>query len=151
MQYDNIIGELKANCPFPQFFEEPDQLPMLGTGYRRKLVHIRADYDGRKWWNTIWTYHDDLATPEMRKEVDAVYAALTAQGAFPNLSALTAFCLSHPEARVNDSRTDEFNFYLEGELCCYWLRCITREKDYNLYLHAFLKSAPAALCVEDVL
>lgn len=76
---------------------------------------------------------------------------LTAQGAFPNLSALTAYCESHPEARVNESRTDEYNFYLDGELCCYWLRCITREKDYNLYLHAFIKSAPVGQSMEDML
>ncbi len=142
MQYDNIIGELNTNCPFPKFFEEWYQIPWIGRGYLRKLVHIRADYDGRKWWNTIWPFRDELATPEMRKEVDAVYAALTAQDAFPNLSALTAYCENHPEARVNEGRTDEYNFYLDGELCCYWLRCITREKDYNLYLHVFIKSAP---------
>ena len=139
MKCDNIIGALKVTCPFPQYFEEKEQLPGLGTSYRRKIVHIRAYYARGRWWNTIWPHHDELATLESRREVDAVYDAVTSQGAFADLSALTAFCEAHPEAKVNGSRSDEFNFYLDGELCCYWLRCICRANDYNLYLHAFLK------------
>ena len=139
MKNDNILDTLRTDCRFAQVFEEKEHLPSIGASYRRKIVHIRADYARGRWWNTIWPHHDELATPEIRREVDAVYDALTAQGAFPDLAALTAFCMSHPEARVNDSRSDEFNFYLDGELCCYWLRCICRSNDYNLYLHAFLK------------
>lgn len=116
---------------------------MVGTSYRRKIVHIRADCTRGKWWNTIWPHHDELATPEIRKEIDTVYDTLTSPGAFPDLTVLTAFCMSHPEAKVAEHRSDEFNFYLNGELCCFWLRCIIRDRDYNMYLHAFLRSESA--------
>lgn len=143
MNYKNMIDALEINCPFSQFFEEKEQLPMLGASYRRKIAHIQADHTRGKWWNTVWPHHDELATPEIRSEIDAVYDSLTSQNAFPDLSALTAFCTSHPDAMVNKSCFDEFNFYLTRELCCYWLRCIIRDNDYNLYLHAFLQSDSA--------
>lgn len=138
MNYNDIIHLLEVNCPFPEVFEEPERL-QLGASYRRKIVHIRADYDGSRWWNTIWRHHNELATLEIRNEIDAVYDALTAAGAFPDLDTLTAFCRSQPSAKVNANCSDEFNFYFIGERCCYWLRCICRPKNYNLYLHAFLK------------
>lgn len=142
MKYEDILSKLQVECPFPSVFEEPEKIPgQTVGGCRRKIVHIRADYDGYKWWNTIWPCHDELATMEIRKEIDAVYEALTAEGAFKDLAALTRFCEKHPAAKVNEASADEFNFYFEGELCCYWLRCITRFRDYNLYLHAFLKPA----------
>ena len=140
MNISNIINALKVNCSFPEVFEEIENPGELSPQYRRKIVHLRADYDGRKWWNTVWPMHDELATPEIRREIDTVYAALTQKDAFTDLAALKSFCHSHPQARVNESADDEFNFYMEGELCLYWLRFITRSKDYNLYLHAFLKS-----------
>ena len=35
----------------------------------------------------------------------------------------------------------EFNLYGESPTFCLWLRLITREKDYNLYVHFYDKSA----------
>ena len=142
MSKETILNSLQVNCPFPELLEELEKPGESPPRYRRKIVHIRADYDGHRWWNSIWPAHDELATPEIRREVDCVYAALTAKGAWADLDTLAAFCRKHPAALANRSSTDEFNFYYEGELCGYWLRCITRKKDYNLYLHAFLKSAP---------
>ncbi|MDD4509365.1 MAG: hypothetical protein PHY23_00370 [Oscillospiraceae bacterium] len=140
---NSIIDDLKVTCPFPELLKEDEHSTDLIPQYSRKIVHIRADYDGRKWWNTIHPAHDELATPEIRCEVDAVYAAIVSEDAFADLTRLTAFCTAHPLARTNETAGDEFDFYYEGELCLYWLRCITRFKDYNLYLHAFLKSDAA--------
>ena len=42
---------------------------------------------------------------------------------------------------MSSGLSDEFNFYLEGETCDFWVRLITREKDYNLYLNAYAKAA----------
>ena len=41
------------------------------------------------------------------------------------------------EARAGENSVDEFNFYLRGELCDYWVRLITRKGDYNMYLSAY--------------
>ena len=37
------------------------------------------------------------------------------------------------------AEVQEYNFYLEGTLCNFWVRLITRWRDYNMYLHAFIK------------
>lgn len=139
MRHDNIINALEVNCHFPEIFEEKEP----GGQYRNKLVHIRADYDGFKWWNTVWPCHDELATPEIRREVDTVYKALVSKEVFADLETLRSFCSEFPQALANETATDEYNFYLESVHCGYWLRCITRAKDYNLYLHAFLLTDPA--------
>lgn len=140
MRHDNIINALEVRCPFPEVFEEEETPKNYGTRYRRKIAHIRADYDGRRWWNTIWLCHDGLATPEIRREIDAVYHTLISEDVFVDLGALRSFCTEFPQALANATATDEYNFYMESVFCGYWLRCITRDKDYNLYLHAFLIS-----------
>lgn len=140
--YDGILGRLKTVCPFPEVFEDMDDANGPGKSHpRRKIGHIRADYDNYRWWNTAWPCHQELNTPPITAEIDRTYTALTAYDALRDLNALRQFCWSHPEAGVGSGLSDEFNFYLEGETCDFWVRLITREKDYNLYLNAYAKAA----------
>lgn len=83
-----------------------------------------------------------MATDEVKDEIDEVYTALTAKDALADLDALMQFCQSHPEACIDPQFRQEYNFYLEGKTCNFWLRLITRPRDYNLYLNAFAKSRP---------
>lgn len=136
---DNILKRLKTECFFPQVFEDWewtenswDRIP------RKKIGHIRADYNGR-WWNTVWPCHPELVTKEISAEIDRVYEALTAKDALKDLSTLTEFCKAHPEACADRQFRSEYNFFLEGKHCNFWIRLITRERDYNLYLNAFTK------------
>jgi len=137
----SILSDLKVVCPFPQVFEEVEDPGAIVLSYRRKIGHIRADYDGSRWWNTIWPMHNELASTEISKEIDAVYDALTAKDALADLKTLRAFCGQFPQAKASANCEDEYNFYYVGERCLYWMRFITRKGDYNLYLHIFLKSA----------
>ena len=135
MQNASILSKLKVDCPFPEVFE--DRVSQNGIfEYRRKIGHIRADYDDYRWWNSIWPLHKKLSTPEISKEIDELYMRLISKDAFATLSEMTDFCHDHPQAAVD--RT-EYNFYYEGEYCLFWIRCITRKKDYNLYINAFTK------------
>ena len=134
-----ILTKLTPVCPFPKIYEETETREGELFSYpRSKICHIRADHDGCRWWNTVWPYHDELATPEMKREIDATYAKLTAKDALCDIPTLTRFCLAHPEACAGASET-EYNFYYEGEFFFYWLRLITRKGDYNMYLTAYAK------------
>ena len=134
-----ILKKLSPECPFPSVFSDTVKAEGSVISYpRSKIGHIRADHDGWRWWNTVWTCHDELATPEMKREIDATYEALTARDAFCDLPTLTRFCELHPDACVGDSRT-EYNFYLVGRLCNYLIRLITRKRDYNMYLNTYSK------------
>ena len=138
---DHILESLKTECPFPQVFED---LERGEDGFsnipRRKIGHIRADYDGYRWWNTVWPCHPALDTEEIKAEIDQTYDALTAADALKDLSTLTRFCEAHPEACVDRQFRQEYSFYLEGKNCDFWIRLITRKRDYNLYLNAFAKA-----------
>lgn len=136
-----ILGRLTAVCPFPEVYEDLDMSDGHVKGApRRKIGHIRADYDGHRWWSTVWSAHGDLATAEIKAEIDSTYNALTAPDALANLDTLRRFCWSHLEAQHSPEVDDEFNFYLWGKTCDFWVRLITRDKDYNMYLSAYAKA-----------
>ena len=136
----DILTKLSIQCPFPEVFEDTEPAGNNITRVPRlKIAHIRADHDGYRWWNTVWPSHRELATPEMAREIDATFAALTAADALASLKTLTEYCMSHMDACIGLERRDEFNFYLRGELCDYWLRLITRKGDYNMYLSAYAR------------
>ena len=70
---DNILSQLLIKCPFPEVFEDTETVE--GCSFpepRRKIGHIRADYDGWRWYNTVWPCHRVLATQEVCKEIDRV-------------------------------------------------------------------------------
>lgn len=90
---DNILSQLLIKCPFPEVFEDTETVE--GCSFpepRRKIGHIRADYDGWRWYNTVWPCYRVLATQEVCKEIDRVYDALTAPNAFKDLITLRKFC-----------------------------------------------------------
>ncbi len=138
---DNILERLKTKCHFSEVFEDLERSEDGFTEVpRRKIGHIRADYDGYRWWNTVWPCHPALATTEIKTEIDRTYEALTAPDALKDLHTLTRFCEAHPEACVDREFRQEYNFFLKGESCDFWIRLITRKRDYNMYLNAFTKS-----------
>ena len=140
MTKDNILAHLTTECPFSEVFQDTEKMEdSFSAVPRLKIGHIRADYN-RQWWNTVWPCHKELVTGEIAHEIDEVYAALTAKDALADLDTLTRFCQSHPEACVDSQFKQEYNFYLEGAACNFWIRLITRPRDYNLYLNAFTKS-----------
>ena len=128
---DNILERLKTKCHFSEVFEDLERSEDGFTEVpRRKIGHLRADHDGRRWWNTAWPCHPALATTEIKTEIDRTYEALTAPDALKDLHTLTRFCEAHPEACVDREFRQEYNFFLKGESCDFWIR----------YLNAFTKS-----------
>lgn len=141
MNYDNILEQLTTKCTFEKIFADTN-IPERSNHPepKRKIGHIRADHDGWRWWYTYWPCHEELASAEAKLEAASVYNALIADDALPNLQALKQFCRSFPDAGVNGA-DDEFNFYLTGDVCHYWLRFITRKGDYNMYLHFYTRDS----------
>ena len=137
---DNILSQLLIKCPFPEVFEDTETVE--GCSFpepRRKIGHIRADYDGWRWYNTVWPCHRALATQKVCKEIDRVYDARTAPDALKDLTMLRKFCGEHADACIAKENKDEFSFYYVGKLCVFWIRLITRKGDYNMYLNAYIK------------
>lgn len=135
----SILDELKTECPFSDIFEDKE----LVDGhivFKKKIMHIRADFDGYRWQNTIWPYNNRTCPESVNAtEIDEVYSRLVGSDGFETLKDMTEFCYQHPEAKVNEHSDQEYNFYLVGKTCNFWIRLITRRGDYNIYLHAFEK------------
>lgn len=131
---ENILSKLLTECPFPEVFEDTEKVEGSSLPVpRRKIGHIRADYDGWRWYNTVWTCHKTLATPEVCTEIDRVYDALIAPDALKDLAALRKFCADHMDGCIAKEYGDEFSFYYVGERCNFWIRLITRKGDYTGY------------------
>lgn len=121
---------LKA-CPFLQVYEDKG----TNSWPANELAYIRADYDGYRWWNTIWPVNETLKTPRLAAELDAVYDAFRED--FPTLEDMKRYCQQELSPTYDPT---EFNAFLSLEHGYYWLRMITREGDYNLYLHCYRKT-----------
>ena len=108
---ENILSKLLTECPFPEVLEDTEKVEGCSLPVpRRKIGHIRADYDSWRWYNTVWPCHKTLATPEVCTEIDRVYDALTAPGALKDLAALRKFCADHMDACISKEYEDEFSF-----------------------------------------
>lgn len=128
------IEKLLNKNPCPEAWQDKgeNEYPKSEMGY------FRCDYDGYKWWNTVWPVNRELETPELIREFDSLYDDFLK--VFPSREAMGVYCRSHAEATSDPT---EFNAYLELEHGFYWLRMITRKGDYNLYLHCLSKAALA--------
>ena len=127
-------------APFPEALADKG-----GNGYPKcEWGYVRCDYDGNRWWNTVWPLNGALMTPELSKEFDKVYGTFVQ--AFPNREAMRKFCVERAERTEDET---EFNAYMVLEHGFYWFRMITRKGDYNLYLHCLSRAAMATSQSEE--
>ena len=68
---------MTGTCPFPQVFDNKDKAK--DNRPESELAYFRCDYDGYRWWNTVWPVNKALETDDLIDEMDAVYDALQNQ------------------------------------------------------------------------
>ena len=127
---------LIARCAFPEVFEnrekDEDGLPKRP---KSEVVYFRSDYNGYKWYTTWWECREEKLSDELVQEIDRFHNALFAMPEFENLDTMRRLC----ETTNRTSDPTEFNLFSETEHFHIWLRMITRLRDYNLYVHFYLK------------
>ena len=134
-------SKLLSVCRFSKVFEQPKKcLPLSSTEYPISLVgYSRSDYDGRQWWTTWFTDDHIRLESEFAREIDAFQMAVLAHPDFKTLREMKRICRLYAQ---RTSEPTEFNLYSDTEHFYIWLRLITREKDYNLYISYYLKDSP---------
>lgn len=134
------VPVLTSVCTFEEVFNEKHEIP----GHTAKLpvtevVYSRSDYDGYRWWSTWFSCWKERPAEHLVKEIDQFHNALFEMHEFESLTSMKELCRS-AEATSDPS---EYNLYSETEHFHIWLRMNTRSRDYNLYVHYYLKQAPA--------
>lgn len=129
---------LVPTCSFGEIYFGPKKkLPLSSLDYPVSLVsYSRSDYDGKRWWTTWHGRPEDRPSSELAAEIDAFQDALLALPEFETLWTMKRMCFLYAEGT---SEPTEFNLYTQTEHFNIWLRLITRERDYNLYVHFYLK------------
>ena len=103
-----------------------------------KIGHIRADNDNYRWWTTYFPADaKDNMTSSIKDEANYLMRIICRL--FPKYNDMVRFCESHSEAKLEQS-DDSYNFYVMGQAANYWIRCITRFRDYNIYINIFDKT-----------
>lgn len=135
---ENVDLILRPDCSFLDAFEGPfKSSPYSGFEIpERELAYSRSDFSNGRWYTT-WFHCDPVPSdPEVVQEVDAVMDALLEMPEFVNFRAFRRTAMLCAE---RTSEPTEFNLYGETKHFDLWLRLITRDKDYNLYVHYLLK------------
>jgi hypothetical protein len=129
---------LRQECVFQRVFDGPKKTTPLSNWPvpESKVLHCRADYDGHKWWRTWHPCHDAPLGDDLCAEINDFSDSLMKLPEFENLDTLRFFC---KENAAPTSERTEFNLYSETEHFYIWLRMITRERDYNLYVSFYMK------------
>lgn len=133
-------SRLLRGCRFQNIFSGPKKtLPLNSVLYPASLIaYSRSDYDGYKWWTAWFPGQEEKVLPEVASEIDAFMDALFALPEFKTLWSMRRACKLYAEPTAEKT---EYNLYSETEHLYIWLRLITREKDYNLYVYFYDKDA----------
>jgi len=57
-----------------------------------------------------------------------------------NFAAMSKYCYNNPQAKVSDSRGNNYGFKIKTDTYIFYLRCILNQGDYNLYCYAYDRS-----------
>lgn len=123
-------------CSFMDIFSGPQKtVPLSGFSVpASKVLHSRSDYDGHKWWTTWHPCHEEPLGDELCGEINDFLDSLMKLPEFANLDTLRFFCKRYANPT---SEATEFNMYSETEHFYIWLRLITRNRDYNIYINYY--------------
>lgn len=130
---------LVPTCTFEHIFSGPKKrFPLSSVEHPvSEAAYSRSYYNGRKWFRTWFQSDEDKLESHLCKEIDLFSDALLAMPELKTLRAMERMCRSC--AQRTTSPTD-FNLFSETEHFCIWLQMVTRERDYNLYVHFYQKS-----------
>ena len=131
-------SRLLRDCNFQRVFSGSKKTLPLNSVLYPAIAYSRSDYDGYQWWTTWFHGQEEKALPEVAYEMDAFMDALFALPEFKTLRSMKRTCKLYAEPTAEQT---EYNLYSETEHLYIWLRLITRERDYNLYVYFYDRNA----------
>ena len=107
------------------------------------IGHLRADMGntGTQFFNSWDDHQSALKTKAFKDEFDSFINALRSdpefEGILKNRTALSSYCLRHPEAALENGR--EYGFRADTDKYSYMLRLNPNRGEYNAYVYAYQK------------
>ena len=132
---DDDAWIIKSICPFDQIYLETSEDQLGHKSPKTELAYSRSDYDGHRWWTNWFTAREELKTPERVKEIDRFMESLFALPEMASLETMRQMCRFYAEPTAEPT---EFNLYCDTDHFHVWLRLVTRQRDYNLYVHFYV-------------
>lgn len=131
---------LAPTCSFGHIFDGPKKTIPLHSIERpvSEVVYSRSDYDGSRWWTRWIPCQEEKVPSDLAEEVDSFHNTLFSLPEFRTLYDMRAMCRPCAEMATERNCT-EFNLYSKTEHFYIWLRLIIRARDYNVYVHYYLK------------
>ena len=134
---------LSTICNFKDAWDKEEICPaFLGTAPRpvKEVGYWRADHNGYRWYQGYFPVHPEYVTPAMNEEVmRLVKDILETEPINQGIPGILKFCADYPESVLKDGIRNRYNFYLEGKEANYWVSFLDLPKDYNFYLHIYIK------------
>lgn len=133
---DPNVSRLLPTYSFQKVFNGPKKPLLLSSlEYPVSLVaYSRSDYDGQQWWTNWFGRPEDKPSKELSQEIDTFQDTLLSLPEFQSLRSMGRMCRLY--AQKTSDKT-EFNLYAETKPFHIWLRMITRDREYNLYVHYY--------------
>lgn len=131
---------IKSVCNFKESLDEISDVHDSITSSPqpvKKIGYIRGDHDGYRWYTSYFPCHENLKTKDIKEEFSSVFEEIIQDKQFENVRAIATYCSEHKEAK--NGFDDRYTFYIDENLCNYILVFTPRNKDYNIYLHAYIK------------
>ena len=130
---------LTPSCSFEDVYENTVSTYWFPWEHpETEVCYSRSDYDGHQWWTTWNRCQKEKTAPHLTKEIDEFQSSLMRMDEFKTLNTMRRLC----KFAETTAHPNEYNLYSETEHLYIWLRLITREKDYNLYVHYYQKKEP---------
>lgn len=134
---------LSTTRTFEDVWQETEICPaFLGTSPRpvKEVGYSRADHDGYRWYHSYFPVHPEYMTDAIKEEFERLVAdILETEPVSQGIPGILEFCADYPESVQKDGARNRYNFYLEGKEANYWVTFLDLPKDYNFYLHIYIK------------
>lgn len=128
----NFEDVWEHNAPAPDALSSEDR-PVKEVGY------VRGDHDGHRWWTKFFISRSELITDEIRGEINRLAAdILETEPISKGIPGIRKFCAEHPDP-LQDGSAKRCSYFYEGAAANYWIEFLDRPKDYNLYIHVYVK------------
>lgn len=134
---------LSTTCAFQDAWDRKEVCPAyVGTSPRpvKEIGYSRAYHDGYGWTHDYFPVHPEYLTDAIKEEFERLAKdILETEPVAQGIPGILEFCADYPESVQKDGTRNRYNFYLEGKEANYCVTFLDMPKDYNFYLHIYIK------------